>query len=88
MELKFSGDCGVTRFHELRRLLLDAVNSGESITVDLGQAEHVDFTFFSSWRQRGIPCRKIKVSVLLLITFQETSFRKHAGPGSRNSRRI
>ncbi len=46
MEIRFSGECTVERFHELRQLLVDAVNSGESITVDLGHVDQADITFF------------------------------------------
>lgn len=45
MRLSFTGDCTVTRAEEIRASILEALDSGEGIEIDLEGVTAIDLTF-------------------------------------------
>lgn len=57
MLLSFSGDCTVARAEEIRASLLDALNSGDSIEIDLGGVTGIDLTFCQILHALRLSCK-------------------------------
>ena len=65
MLLSFTGDCTVARAEEIRASLLDALNSGGSIEIDLGGLTGIDLTFCEILHALRLSCQARGVALTL-----------------------
>lgn len=65
MLLSFTGDCTVARAEEIRVSLLDALNAGGSIEIDLGGVTGIDLTFCQILHALRLSCQARGVTLTL-----------------------
>ena len=72
MRVIIEGECGVARAEEIKRMLLDALSSGEPIELDLSGVSTLDLSFCQILHAFKLSCREKAVELSVSENLPET----------------